>query len=65
MHSPFGTLYPIIEKTGWSLHRILWRESWLKIQLIMADAPGVKMVKVEEEVKRDTKQGLLARHGKK
>ncbi|RYF26597.1 MAG: hypothetical protein EOO42_01145 [Flavobacteriales bacterium] len=40
MHSPFGTLFPVIEKTGWSLNYIKWQVSWATIQLILADQPG-------------------------
>ncbi|MGY3054384.1 hypothetical protein ACVWYG_002591 [Pedobacter sp. UYEF25] len=40
MHSPWGALYPIIEKTGWKLNYILWGVSWINLQLIIADQPA-------------------------
>jgi hypothetical protein len=42
MHSPWGAIYPIMKETGWSKHYILWRISWINVQLIMADAPGIR-----------------------
>jgi len=45
MHSPFGRLEPIITKTGWSIHHILWKVNWSTIIMIMSDAPGIKSIK--------------------
>lgn len=35
----------IAEKTGWSDEQILWRISWSKIRMMLADAPAMKKAK--------------------
>lgn len=42
LHSLWGFAWAIIEKTGWSLKYVLWGISWINIQLMLADGPGVK-----------------------
>jgi hypothetical protein len=62
MHSPWGSLYPIIEKTGWSLNYILWKVSYANIQLIINDQPNFKKVTAptKEAAKPISGQGLVS-----
>ncbi|MFA5450595.1 MAG: hypothetical protein WC231_01165 [Dehalococcoidales bacterium] len=39
-HSLFGLIWSIQKETGWTHEYILWGESWLQLQLKLADAPG-------------------------
>ena len=41
-HSLFGLIWSIQKETGWSHDYILWGESWLTLQLKLADSPRVK-----------------------
>jgi len=38
-HSLFGILWSIQKETGWTQKYLLWGESWLSLQLKLADAP--------------------------
>lgn len=38
-HSIFGIIWSIQKETGWTREHILWHESWLNIQLGIADSP--------------------------
>lgn len=42
MHSPWGWIGALVEKTGWSLHYILWKVSRTNLMAMMADKPDVK-----------------------
>ena len=39
LHSPFGTIGQIRERTGYTLDYILWGEPWINFILEAADAP--------------------------
>ncbi|MEZ2337692.1 hypothetical protein AB6735_18745 [Mucilaginibacter sp. RCC_168] len=52
MNSPWGLYYSIIEKTGWTWHYMLWKVSWINIQMMLADAPRYKS-KPKDEVTRE------------
>jgi len=56
MHSPWGAMYPIMEKTGWTLHYILWKVSWANIQLILSDSPGVRTKTKSDKITLTGKQ---------
>ncbi|WP_017258396.1 hypothetical protein [Pedobacter arcticus] len=58
MNSPFGLIYKIAQDTGWTVHYILWKVSWAQIQMMLADAPGLR--KKPKQVKKGTKDETLA-----
>jgi hypothetical protein len=57
LHSLWGTLWGLQEKTGWSHDYILWEESWINIQMKLADAPRIstkkrkKAIETEEDLR--------------
>lgn len=58
LHSPFGTIGQIREKTGYTLDYILWAEPWVNFILDSADAPRyvkgkrpTPIVEDEEDIK--------------
>ena len=58
LHSPFGAIGQIREKTGYTLEYILWAEPWVNFILDSADAPRyvkgerpAPVVEDEEEIK--------------
>lgn len=58
LHSPFGAIGQIREKTGYTLEYILWAEPWVNFILDSADAPRyvkgkrpVPVVEDEEDIK--------------
>lgn len=53
MNSPWGIEFMIIEKFGWTRKYLLWGESWLNIQLMIADAPAYRKIKTKPEQATD------------
>lgn len=58
LHSPFGIIGQIREKTGYTLDYILWAEPWVNFILDSADAPRfvkgnrpVEVIEDEKEIK--------------
>lgn len=55
LHSPFGLIGQIKEKTGYSHHYILWGQPWILFLMESADAPhyvkGKRPVPVVESAK--------------
>jgi hypothetical protein len=47
MHSPWGMMYSIIEKTSYTMHDLMWRVRWIHIQMMLADSP--KFIKKRKE----------------
>lgn len=39
MHSLWGMIYMVAEKTGWSWDEILYKRSWINVRMMLADAP--------------------------
>lgn len=39
LHSPWGIIMMLAEKTGWTYHYILHRVAWVNIRMMLADAP--------------------------
>lgn len=39
LHSPWGIIAMLAEKTGWTYHYILHRVAWVNIRMMLADAP--------------------------
>ena len=46
-HSLFGLIWSLQKETGWSHEYILWGESWMMLQLKLADSP--RMVKKNDK----------------
>lgn len=42
MNSPWGIEWMILKETGWTRRYLLWGESWINIQMMLADAPGYR-----------------------
>lgn len=38
-HSLWGVIWSIQKETGWTHNYLLWGESWLNIQMKIADSP--------------------------
>jgi hypothetical protein len=49
MNSPWGLEWMILKETGWTRKYLLWGESWINIQMMLADAPSYKKVKTEQK----------------
>lgn len=45
LHSLWGVIMAVTEKTGWTYHYIMWGISWINIRMMLADAPGFKRQK--------------------
>lgn len=55
LNSPWGIEWMIYEKTGWTRHYVMWKVSWINIQMMLADAPrmGKKGKDSKQFVKSD------------
>ena len=53
LNSPWGTIWSIQEKTGWTHRYVLWEESWLNIQMKLMDAPRVVTAKRKKAIEND------------
>jgi hypothetical protein len=42
MHSPWGKIYAIMKDTGYTMHEIMWKVSWINLQLMQADSPAFR-----------------------
>lgn len=51
MHSPFGFYYQVAKEFGWSMHEILWKVPRAQLQLMLADKPHLKKLRVKKGTK--------------
>lgn len=56
LHSPFGVIGKIIDARGYSLHHILWEESWVNLMMQFADSP--RYVKGKRSITVDNVEDL-------
>lgn len=42
MNSPFGLEYSILKELNWTRDYLLWKISWVTVQMMLADAPRLK-----------------------
>lgn len=42
MNSPWGIIFNLIKETSLTYHDILWKVSWINIQMMLDDAPRFK-----------------------
>ncbi|MGV3705450.1 MAG: hypothetical protein ACO1NU_08730 [Arcticibacter sp.] len=52
----------IIEKTGWSLHYLYWKVSWINVRMMISDAPSFGKKKDEPKKKKMSGKEAVARH---
>jgi hypothetical protein len=48
MHSPWGSNFNIIKELGFTWHYMMWKISWINIQMMLADAPRYNAEDKEE-----------------
>lgn len=62
MNSLFGILFHIMEKTGLSYNELMYKISWVTIQMMLADSP--RLVKKSEIVRKVSGRELFGLIGK-
>ena len=50
----------ILKETGWTMHYLYWKISWINVQMMLADAPGFKKASDEDEKVKGTTAHLKA-----
>jgi hypothetical protein len=58
MHSPWGIEFNVIKETGWTRRYVMWGESWLNVQIMLADAPSCRTKNKEAVTKTDSIEDL-------
>ncbi|MEO7212659.1 hypothetical protein [Mucilaginibacter sp.] len=53
MHSPWGKNFNIIKELGFTWHQLMWKISWINLQMMLADAPSYK-TRNKDKVKKAT-----------
>ncbi|MES2651266.1 MAG: hypothetical protein V4663_05970 [Bacteroidota bacterium] len=61
LNSLWGMIYMIMEKLGMSWYEIMWKRSWINIEMMLADAPRMAKKNKEDTVPTLTGKQLAAR----